>query len=104
MGARTYTEVSMDRMLFRLPDAATTLSLSETKLRDLISRGEVLAVEVDGVMRVAVDDLVGYKERLRATARAGQQRVATAAPRPEQEAPLGTPAISAASVPRAEPP
>jgi hypothetical protein len=58
-------------------DAAVAVSLSESKLRELIDRGVVTAVEVDGVMRVAVVDLAAFIERLRSTARK--------APRPPAE-------------------
>lgn len=58
----------MEKLLLRVPEASALVSVSETKLRQLIERGDIRAVVIDGVLRVATDDLVAFKDRLRAGA------------------------------------
>lgn len=51
-------------LLLAVPDAAASLSISESKLRGLIRDGAIPAVQVDRCRRVRVSDLVAYVERL----------------------------------------
>jgi excisionase family DNA binding protein len=54
-----------DQGLYSPPEAARYLSVSVTKLRGLVSTGELLAVRLGGSTRYARTDLDALIERLR---------------------------------------
>jgi len=50
----------MDVMLLRVPEAAAELGISRAKLYELMSRGELPSVRVDGCRRIRRSDLVAF--------------------------------------------
>lgn len=55
-------------MLLKIPAAARALSIGRTKTYELIARGELEVVHIDGFARVPVEALRSYVERLRTEA------------------------------------
>jgi excisionase family DNA binding protein len=51
-------------MLYRVPEAAQKLAISESKLWELLARGEIEGVKIDGSRRISHDALTGYIKRL----------------------------------------
>lgn len=57
---------SNERLLLRTTEAADQLAISRGKLYELIGRGEVRVVRIDGSVRVAADELRRYVSTLAA--------------------------------------
>ena len=47
----------VERLLYRMPEAAEALSVSVTKLYDLVYAGVVPSIRLAGVLRVPAEDL-----------------------------------------------
>lgn len=56
----------MDRFLLRPEDAAHVLSIGRSKLYELIARGRLASVMIDGCRRVRVEDLEAFVASLTA--------------------------------------
>lgn len=56
----------MEKLLLTPCEAAEALSVSRSKLYQLLAGGELQAVRIDGCRRVAVSELSRYVERLAA--------------------------------------
>ena len=54
----------MDKLLYRVEEAAGVLSLGRAKLFELIARGEIRAVKIDGATRIPADELLEFAGRL----------------------------------------
>lgn len=50
----------MDKLLYRVPEAAERLSLSRAKVYELIKTGALPSVRVDGSRRITHDALVAF--------------------------------------------
>lgn len=50
----------MDRLLWKVPQVAEFLSISESKVYELIASGALPSVRLDGCRRVRSSDLVAY--------------------------------------------
>lgn len=55
-----------DRLLYKVRDVARLLSLGESKVWELVARGEIESVKIDGARRVRPDAVEAYVERLTA--------------------------------------
>jgi len=53
-------------LAYRIPEAAEKLGLGQSKLRELIARGDLDSVLIDGARRITADALRGYLARLQA--------------------------------------
>jgi excisionase family DNA binding protein len=58
----------MEKLLYRVPEAAASLSLSRAKVYELIRSGALPSVRVDGSRRVRAEDLRAYVDSLGAIA------------------------------------
>lgn len=56
----------LERLLVRPVEAAAMLGISRSKTYELIQRGEIRVVRVDGATCVPVDELKRFVDRLRA--------------------------------------
>lgn len=71
-----------EKLLYRATEAAEVLSLSRAKLYELIQRGELRAIKIDGAARISRDELERFvaersalpQERKEVPARPGGQR------------------------------
>ena len=54
----------MEKLLYRVEEAAGVLSLGRSKVYELIARGEIRAVKIDGATRVPVDEIRTFADRL----------------------------------------
>ena len=54
----------MNRLLLTVPEAAAALSISRSKLYQLIARGAVESIRIEGCRRVPVTALHDYINRL----------------------------------------
>jgi excisionase family DNA binding protein len=54
----------MERLLFRVPEVAEFLSISESKVYELIANGVLPSVRLDGCRRVRSADLLAYVDSL----------------------------------------
>jgi excisionase family DNA binding protein len=54
----------MERLLLRVPEVAEFLSISESKVYELIASGVLASVRLDGCRRVRSSDLLSYVESL----------------------------------------
>lgn len=52
-------------LLYRVNEAATMLSLGSSKTWELIARGELESVKIDGARRVPAEAIADYVRRLR---------------------------------------
>lgn len=52
------------QMVYRVPEAARKLAISESKMWELLARGEIESVKIDGSRRVTPGALEDYLERL----------------------------------------
>jgi excisionase family DNA binding protein len=59
-------EISMDKLLMNPKEAAEMLSISRSKLYELLAAGTLSSVRIDGCRRIAVDVLRNYVDQLRA--------------------------------------
>ncbi|MBV9830523.1 MAG: helix-turn-helix domain-containing protein, partial [Marmoricola sp.] len=50
----------MEPMLLKIPEVAARLGLSRAKVYELMSRGALRSVRVDGCRRVRTEDLVTF--------------------------------------------
>lgn len=76
-----------ERLLLRVHEAATMLGIGRTKAYELIGRGELQVVHIDGAARVPVVSVRSYVDRLmspprRTMRRAPRQRDASQPPLP----------------------
>jgi excisionase family DNA binding protein len=60
----TTAAAGADQMLFRVPEAARKLTISESKMWELLARGEIKSVKIDGSRRITPAALDAYLERL----------------------------------------
>jgi excisionase family DNA binding protein len=56
----------MDKLLMNPKEAAEMLSISRSKLYELLAAGKLSSVRIDGCRRIAVDVLRTYVDQLRA--------------------------------------
>jgi excisionase family DNA binding protein len=54
----------MEKLLYRVPEAAEALSLSRAKVYELIRAGVIPSIRIDGSRRVRVEDLHAYVRSL----------------------------------------
>lgn len=54
----------MEKLLYRVPEAAAFLSLSRSKVYELIKADALPSVRVDGSRRIKAADLLAYVDRL----------------------------------------
>jgi excisionase family DNA binding protein len=59
------TAATGDRRLYRVREAAVMLGLGPTKTWELIARGELESVKIDGARRVPDEAIDDYVKRLR---------------------------------------
>lgn len=52
-------------VLYRVPEAARMLGLGKSKTWELIARGEIETIKIDGARRVPAEALADYVKRLR---------------------------------------
>lgn len=57
-------EATIERQLLDIPTVCERLSLSRTKVYELLSRGAIKSVHIDGSRRIRARDLEEYVERL----------------------------------------
>ena len=62
----------MNRLLLRPTEAAEAIAVGRSKVYELLARGELPSIRVDGRLRVPVDGLRAWVEQQ------GRERVATA--------------------------
>ena len=55
----------MDKLLMNPKEAAEMLSISRSKLYELLAAGKLTSVRIDGCRRIAVDVLRTYVDELR---------------------------------------
>jgi excisionase family DNA binding protein len=67
-GMTLTTAVAPDEPLaYRVPEAAEKLALGTSKVHELIARGDLGSVLIDGARRIPADELRAYLVRLRVT-------------------------------------
>ncbi len=54
----------MDRALLSIPEAGEALHLGETKVKELVARGDLLSVKIGKSRRIPVSAVQEYVERL----------------------------------------
>jgi excisionase family DNA binding protein len=54
----------MEAMLLKVPEVAVRLGMSRAKVYELMARGALRSVRVDGCRRVRADDLVNFVANL----------------------------------------
>lgn len=54
----------MEKLLYRVPEAAEFLSLSRAKVYQLVRSGRIPSVRIDGSRRIRSEDLHAYVEAL----------------------------------------
>ena len=54
----------MDRALVSIPEAGEALHLGETKVKELVSRGELLSVKIGKSRRIPATAIQAYIDRL----------------------------------------
>lgn len=57
-----------DKLLYRIPEVAEHLSLSRSKVYELVRSGAIPSVRIDGVRRIRGADVIAYVESLRPVA------------------------------------
>jgi len=68
----------VDKLLMNPKEAAEMLSISRSKLYELLADGKLTSVRIDGCRRIAVDVLRAYVDELRAAEIADSEGVAAA--------------------------
>lgn len=68
----------VDKLLMNPKEAAEMLSISRSKLYELLAAGKLASVRIDGCRRIAVDVLRAYVDELRAAEMANPEGVAAA--------------------------
>ena len=53
----------MDRLLLRPMEAAQVMGIGRSKVYELLARGEIPSVRIDGFMRIPLDKLKEWIER-----------------------------------------
>lgn len=56
----------MQKLLYRVEEAAGVLSLGRSKVYELISRGAIRAVKIDGATRIPADEIESFVARVKA--------------------------------------
>jgi excisionase family DNA binding protein len=64
--ATTAEPPASGRLLYKVRDVARLLSLGESKVWELVARGEIESVKIDGARRVRPGAVEAYVERLSA--------------------------------------
>jgi len=59
-----------ERLLYRVAEAAEILGIGKSKAWELVQRGSIESIKIDGSRRVPREALADYVERQRAAARA----------------------------------
>lgn len=59
------TAVDLDPMLYRVPEAARILAVSTSKMWEIVLRGDIESLKIDGARRITRDAIDAYVERLR---------------------------------------
>ena len=54
----------MDKLLYRVEESGDLLGLKRSKMYELIARGEIRAVKIDGATRIPAGELRAFAERL----------------------------------------
>src|SRR5664279_3750942 len=62
-----FTRTAMDALLVRVPDVAQQLGLSRAKVYELMARGLLPSVKLDGCRRVRSEDLQAFTDNLQAS-------------------------------------
>lgn len=57
-----------DKLLYRIPEVAHFLSISRSKVYELVRSGALPSVKIDGVRRVRGCDVLGFVDALQRTA------------------------------------
>ena len=60
MGTSDGTTEQVSRLLYRVSDAASALSLSRAKVYELINSGALRSVRIDGARRIRATDLEAF--------------------------------------------
>ena len=60
MGTSDGTAEQVSRLLYRVSDAASALSLSRAKVYELINSGALRSVRIDGARRIRATDLEAF--------------------------------------------
>jgi len=68
----------VDKLLMNPKEAAEMLSISRSKLYELLADGKLTSVRIDGCRRIGVDVLRAYVDELRAAEIADSEGVAAA--------------------------
>ena len=58
----------MTKLLFRVEEAADALSIGRSKAYELIQRGALRVVKIDGATRIPAEELRAYVDRVRSEA------------------------------------
>jgi excisionase family DNA binding protein len=58
----------MNKLLYRVEEAAGVLSLGRSKVYELIARGHIRAVKIDGATRIPADEIEAFAARVKAEA------------------------------------
>jgi excisionase family DNA binding protein len=53
-----------DRLLYRVREAAAVLCISESKMWEIVIRGDIESLKIDGARRVTRDGIEAYVARL----------------------------------------
>lgn len=53
-----------ERLLYRVPEAAKMLGIGESKMWELLARGEIRGVKIDGARRIPREAIEAYVARL----------------------------------------
>ena len=64
IGAPDDGETNVDRALVSIPEAGEALHLGETKVKELVARGELLSVKIGKSRRIPVTAIQAYIDRL----------------------------------------
>lgn len=57
--------VDQEPLLYRVPEAARMLSLGKSKTWELVLRGDLESIKIDGARRVPAEAIASYVRRLR---------------------------------------
>jgi excisionase family DNA binding protein len=68
----------VERLLYSVPEGAALIGTGKSKMWELVARGEIESVKVDGLRKIPADALTAYVERLRAAQAGGNFDAASA--------------------------
>ena len=54
----------MDKLLYRVDEGGELLGLKRSKMYELIARGAIKVVKIDGATRIPAGELLAFAERL----------------------------------------